>query len=556
MRNLLDRGPEVFPSLRGYTRQQAIADAGAGVIVGVVALPLAIAFAIASGLPPQYGLYTAIVAGFLISALGGSRVQIGGPTGAFVVIVYGIVQQFGVQGLLVATVMAGIMLVAMGAMRLGAAIKFIPFPVTTGFTSAIAVLIFVSQLGDALGLDTAGLPAEFVPRLTAYYGMVSGINTHAVGLAALVVIVLVAWPKVSRKVPAPMIALLLGSAVAALAGLDVATIGSRYGRLELGWPSVDVPPITLELLRALSPAAFTIAILAAIESLLSAVVADGMIGTRHNSNQELIGQGIANMVTPLLGGMPATGAIARTATNIRSGGRTPVAGMVHAVTLLLIMLAFGRMAGLIPIPVLAGILIVVAYHMSEWRTFTAELVRAPRSDSIVMLVTFLLTLLVSLTIALEVAIVLAAFLFMKRMAEVTTVTAAALEPDSPADEAGMAAAEGVLVYEINGPFFFGAAEKFKDTLGTIDQAPHVIILRLRNVPFIDATGLAAFRMMVHRFRQDGTAVMLTELAGQPRAALLRAGLIDEVGEEHVFDDATTAMAAAAEFVAARGLLFG
>ena len=548
--------PELLSTLTTYGRKQALHDVAAGAIVGVVALPLSIAFAIASGLPPAYGLYTAIVAGFLISALGGSRVQIGGPTGAFIVIVYGIVQQHGPGGLALATLMAGGMLILLGVARLGTAIKFIPYPVTTGFTSGIAIVIFSSQIRDLLGLGVAEVPAEFIAKWQVYAGALDTINPAAAAVALGTLVVLVAWPRLSRTIPAPFVALLLATIAVAAFGLDVETIGSRFGTIEAGLPSPRLPDLSFALLRELSPAAVTIALLAAIESLLSAVVADGMIGTRHDSNTELIAQGVANIAAPLFGGMPATGAIARTATNIRAGGRTPIAGIVHALTLLLITLFFGRWAAMIPLAALAAILVVVAYHMSEWRTVRGEIVGGPRSDTLVLLATLLLTVFIDLTVAIETGMVLAAFLFMKRMSEVTEVTRTPLEFGAATPGRGELSAPpaGVAVYEINGPFFFGAAEKFKETLGTIDNPPRVLILRLRNVPAIDSTGLNAFRSMVHRFRGDGTLVLLAEVQPQPRGALERSPVLADIGEEHVYADYADAVAAATEHVEALAIL--
>lgn len=543
----MTRAPELLYALRGYTRRQATADVTAGVIVGIVALPLAIAFAIASGLPPEYGLYTAVVAGFLISALGGSRVQIGGPTGAFVVIVYGIVLEYGVDGLTIATMMAGVILIVMGAVRLGAAIKFIPFPVTTGFTSGIAVVIASSQVRDLLGLSMDDVPADFVEKWAAYAQHVDSINPHALLVAAVSLAVVVGWPRISRTIPAPFVALLVGVAVVPLLGLDVETIGSRFGDLSIGVPRPAVPAVSFDLVRQLVGPAFTIALLAAVESLLSAVVADGMTGMRHRSNVELVAQGVANVVAPLFGGMPATGAIARTATNVRSGGRTPVAGMVHALTILLIGIFFGRWVALIPLATLASILVVVAYHMSEWRTFISEF-SGPRSDIAVLLTTFGLTVVVDLTIAIEAGMVLAAFLFMKRMAEVTNISAVKNEfadedgvegaalPDVPAD---------VAVYQIDGPFFFGAAEKFKETVNTIAAPPRVLVVIMRNVPAIDSTGVNALRGLIRRSRSEGTRVVLTGVHAQPMIVLGRTGLLDEIGDDNLFGTAAEAIAAAA-----------
>jgi len=543
--------PKLFTTLKTYDRAQFLADLTAGVIVGIVALPLAIAFAIASGVPPERGLYTAVIAGFLISALGGSRVQIGGPTGAFVVIVYGIVQQYGVDGLTIATLMAGLILIGFGLAKLGAAIKFIPFPVVTGFTAAIGAIIFVQQIRDALGLQLAKAPAEVLERLAAYADRIDTVNPYAVGVTAVTVIIVLFWPRLSRRIPAPFVALIATTVGVHALGLPVETIGSRFGQISAGLPHPHIPLIALADLRRLVAPAFTIAALGAIESLLSAVVADGMIGGRHRSNMELIAQGVANLASPLFGGIPATGAIARTATNIKSGARTPVAGMVHALTLLLITLFFGRWAALIPLATLAAIVLVVAYRLSEWRVFGVEL-RAPKSDAIVMLTTFLLTVLVDLTTAISVGMVLAAFLFMKRMAEVTNVTMVTREFEEPAsgkgDDAGAIfrrkVPPGVEVYEINGPFFFGAAEKFKDTLSQISKKPRVLIIRMRNVPAIDSTAMHALRDLIRRTRRDGTLVLLSDVHSQPLIALGRSELLDEIGEDHLFGNVDEALQAA------------
>lgn len=551
--------PKLFTTLRGYTREQAVADVTAGVIVGIVALPLAIAFAIASGVTPDRGLWTAIIAGFLISVLGGSRVQIGGPTGAFVVIIYGVVQQHGVGGLAVATFMAGIILVLLGVARLGTAIKFIPMPVVTGFTSGIAIIIVSSQVKDFFGLRMGNVPPEFLDKWGAYAQAFGTINTTAVLVAGLALGIIVWWPRVSHRIPGPFVALIVTTLLARWLELDVDTIGSRFGAISASIPTPVMPDLTLAQVKSLIGPAFTIALLGAVESLLSAVVADGMIGSRHRSNMELVGQGIANMVVPFFGGIPATGAIARTATNVKNGGRTPVAGITHAVTLLVITLFAGQWAALIPMATLAAILAVVAYHMSEWRTFLAGL-KSPRSDVVVLLTTFLLTVLVDLTVAIEVGIVLAALLFMRRMAEVTSVSAVSGSDDreSGQDAYDIRAVDrdaaggrlplprgkippGVQVFEINGPFFFGAAEKFKDTLGTIAGSPRVLIVRMRDVPAIDATGIHALLDVVKRSRKDGTLVLLTEVHAQPLAALTKSAALDEIGVEQLYDSLDDAL---------------
>jgi sulfate permease, SulP family len=547
--------PKLVTTLKDYSREQFSRDVSAGVIVGIVALPLAIAFAIASGLPPERGLYTAIIAGFLISLLGGSRVQIGGPTGAFVVIVSGIVQQHGVDGLIAATLLAGIILIVFGLLRFGGAIKFIPYPVTIGFTSGIALIIFSSQIRDLLGLEMKAVPSAFLPKWDAYVHAFDSVNPWALLIAVTTLGIILVWPRISTKIPGPFVALIVSTALAQLLHLPVETIGARFGEIHAGLPRPTLPHLSLASIASLSGAAFTIALLAAVESLLSAVVADGMIGGRHRSNMELVAQGVANIASPLFGGMPATGAIARTATNVKNGGRTPVAGMTHAITLLLITLFFGRWAALIPLATLAAILVVVAFHMSEWRTFVSEF-RAPKSDVAVLLTTFLLTVLVDLTVAIEVGMVLAAFLFMRRMAEVTNISVLTHEFTDPVDDfehdpnavRNRAIPDGVQVYEITGPFFFGAAEMFKDRVGRIAGKPKVLIIRLRHVPAIDSTGLHALRELIHRSRQEGILVVLSDVHAQPVVALERSGLYDELSEENIHGNIDDALNRAREYL--------
>ena len=550
--------PEIVSTLRGYTRRQLIADLQAGVIVGVVALPLAIAFAIASGVTPDRGLYTAIVAGFIISAFGGSRVQIGGPTGAFVVIVYGIVQKYGVDGLTVATLMAGVLLIALGAARMGAAIKFVPHPVVIGFTSGIAVVIFSSQVKDVLGLRMGAVPAPFVEKWQSYGAHMGSVNWDAIALAGASMLVMWLWPRVSQRIPGPFVALIGTTVAARVLELPVETIGSRFGQISASLPHPVIPHLSFTEVTTLVQPAIAIALLGAVESLLSAVVADGMIGTRHKSNLELVAQGAANVVAPLFGGIPATGAIARTATNIRNGGRTPVAGVTHALTLLLITLFFGRLAALIPMATLGAILVVVAYNMSEWRTFASEL-RGPKSDVIILVTTFLLTVIVDLTVAIEVGMVLSAFLFMRRMAEVTNVTAITREladGSNGADDDDAAALarqlpKRVVLYEINGPLFFGAAERFRNVLGEISAKPRVLVVRMRHVPAMDSTGLHALRELVRNGHKARTEVILAEVLAQPRIVLTNSGLMGEIGAENVFDSLDAALERAGEIVALR-----
>lgn len=548
--------PKLVTTLRGYTREQFVRDVIAGVIVGIVALPLSIAFAIASGVTPDRGLYTAIVAGFLISVLGGSRVQIGGPTGAFVVIVYGIVQRYGVGGLTAATLMAGVLLVGFGLMRLGTMIRFIPHPLITGFTAGIAVIIASGEVKDALGLRMGAVPADFIQRFQVFGEHIGSINGSAVALCAASIVIIMLWPRVNRRIPGPLIALIVTTVVARLWSLDVETIGSRFGTLAASLPHPVLPHLSFDDASRLVRPAFTIALLGSIESLLSAVVSDGMIGGRHRSNMELVAQGVANIASPLFGGIPATGAIARTATNIKNGGRTPIAGIMHAVTVLLVTVFFGKWAALIPMATLAGILLVVAYSMSEWRVFRAELT-SPRSDVVVLVTTFLLTVLVDLTVAIEVGMVLAAFLFMRRMAALTNVsqvTGELLDEEETDDLATPALPAGVEVYEINGPFFFGAAETFKDTLARVARKPKVLILRMRRVPVVDATGLHALTDVVLRSRGDGTLVLLTEVQPQPLQALGKSVLLEEIGEEHICPTLDAALGRAREHLQLRDML--
>jgi SulP family sulfate permease len=546
--------PKLYTTLKGYTRSQFLSDLTAGIIVGIVALPLSIAFAIASGVTPDRGLLTAIIAGFLISALGGSRVQIGGPTGAFVVIVYGIVQQYGVDGLIVATVMAGLLLIALGLARFGGAIKFIPYPVVTGFTSGIALIIFSSQIKDLLGLDMGNVPPGFIDQWRVYAENLGSFNPAAVLVGVISLVILIGWPYVSQRIPGPVVALVVGTVLAQVFNLGVETIGSRYGEIPSSLPMPSLPSVDTAMVVDLIGPAFAIAILAAIESLLSAVVADGMIGGKHRSNMELVAQGVANTVTPLFGGIPATGAIARTATNVRNGGRTPVAGIIHSLTLLFIALFFGSYAAYIPFATLAAILIMVAYHMSEWRRFVAEF-SAPRSDLAVLLATFGLTVAVDLVVALEVGMVLAAFLFMRRMAEVTDIHAITRELAEPESDPytsdanavrRRAVPEGVEVYEINGPFFFGAAGSFRERVSSARSNRKVLIIRMRNVPAIDSTGLHALRELVHRSRGDGVRVMLSDVHAQPLVAMGRSRLLDELGDGAIYGNLDDALNASRE----------
>ena len=535
--------PKSIVCLReGYTREQLVRDLMAGVVVGIVALPLALAFAIASGVPPERGLYTAIVAGFLISALGGSRVQIGGPTGAFVVIVYGIVTKFGYNGLVICTILAGFILVILGLARMGALIKFIPYPVVTGFTSGIAVIIFSGEIKDFFGLRMGTVPADLMDRVVAYWEHRGTINYTATLVGLFSLAILVVWPRISRMIPGPFVAMVAATVVVQLLGLPVETIATRFGSVPSTLPAPHWPSIPWNHMRDYISPSLTVALLAGIESLLSAVVADGMLGTRHKSNMELVAQGVGNIGSAVFGGIPATGAIARTATNIRTGGRTPLAGITHSVTLLLILVFLGRWAAMVPLCALGAILVVVAYHMSEWRSF-AGLLRAPRSDLVVLLLTFALTIFVDLTVAVQVGIVVASLLFMKRMSDITHVSEITDDLRDRGEDPGeitqvrkkkkyVGAYEvppGVEVYAVNGPFFFGAAAKLEDVISEIAKSPKVLILRMRNVPAIDATGIYALERLAKKCRHEGTTLILTEIRQQPLSAIVRARKLELFG---------------------------
>ncbi len=551
--------PKLFETLKNYSRADFAADLMAGIIVGIVALPLAIAFGIASGVSPEKGIITAVIAGFVVSLLGGSRVQIGGPTGAFIVIVYGIIQQYGETGLLVATLMAGGLLVAMGAFRLGTVIKFIPYPIIVGFTAGIAVTIFTTQIADLFGLDFGGetIPGDFIGKWALYFRHFGtlGLWNTAVGVVSILIIVLT--PKLMRRIPGSLAAIVsmtlavwLLRTYAGVEGID--TIGDRFTiRAEL--PAASLPQIDWEAVRSLFPAAFTIAVLGAIESLLSATVADGVVGDRHDSNTELIAQGAANLLTPLFGGIPATGAIARTMTNINNGGRTPVAGIVHAVVLLLILLLLMPLAQYIPMACLAGVLVVVSYNMSGWRTFKA-LLRNPRADVVVLLLTFFLTIVFDLTIAIEVGLLIACVLFLKRVMETTEISVIRDELDPAAgldvrlSEEHLAVPKGVEVYEINGPYFFGIATKFEELMARMGDRPRVRIIRMRRVPFIDSTGLHNLRTLCVMSQREKITVVLSGVNDKVRATLEHDGMDALLGPENICPDIHAALARAGALV--------
>jgi SulP family sulfate permease len=547
--------PKFLTVLReGYSRKQFSSDLIAGVIVGIVALPLAIAFAIASGVKPEQGLFTAVIAGFIASVLGGSRAQITGPTGAFIVIVYGIVQKYGYEGLAVATLLAGFILIGMGIARMGAFLRFIPYPVTIGFTSGIALIIFSSQIPDLFGFEIAKVPADFIEKWRAYAGHLSTFNPHSLLIGTLSIVILFLWQRVTHRIPGSLIAILTLTVVVRLFDLPVETIGTRFGAVPNTLPAPHLPHLSWNMITELFSPALTIALLGSIESLLSAVVADGMLGTRHRSNTELIAQGVGNILSPIFGGIPATGAIARTATNIKNGGRSPISGMIHAVVLLIIMMFTGKWASAIPMPVLAGILIYVAYNMSEWQTFM-QILRSPKSDIAVLLVTFLLTVLIDLTVAIEVGVVLAAFLFMQRMADVTQVgfkTRELSEEEELADPKAISKRKvppGVEVFEIYGSLFFAAVDQFKDALRRIEKNPKVLILRMRHVLALDATGLKALEDLHEKMKKDKSVLILSGVHAQPLVVMDHSGFLQKIGEANIQADIDLALERAHEIIA-------
>lgn len=545
--------PKIFSILPELTPDRIMKDVVAGVMVGIVALPLAIAFAIASGVSPEKGLISAVIGGFLVSFLGGSRVQIGGPTGAFIVILYGIVQQYGINGLMLATIMSGIILMIMGFAQFGSLIKFIPYPVIVGFTSGIAVIIFSGQIKDFLGLTIANVPADFIGKWAAYGRNLSTLDLPSLLIGLLALLIIMFWPKISRKIPGSLIAIIVTTLAVQYFHLHVATIESRFGEIPSMIPSPSLPFFDFATIRQLIMPATTIALLGAIEALLSAVVADGMIGSRHKSNMELIAQGAANIITPLFGGIPVTGAIARTATNVKNGGRTPIAGMIHAITLLLIMLLFAKWAKLIPMPALAAILIIVAWNMSEIKVFQ-ELLKSPRSDVIVLLTTFGLTVVFDLSLAIEIGMLLSVILFMQRMAQISNVGIITKdlqdgdEEDDPNTIVTRKVPDDVEVFEFNGPFFFGAASKFREAMHVVEKSPKIRIIRMRNVLSIDATGLNMMKELLRECRKAETRLILSGVHAQPLFALQQYGLYDEIGEDNIFGNIDDALDHAREIL--------
>ena len=551
--------PKLLTTIKNYDRKTFMADLMAGIIVGIVALPLAIAFGIASCVSPEKGIITAIVAGFIIAACGGSKVQIGGPTGAFIVIVYGIIQQYGMQGLTIATLMAGVFLILLGVLRLGTIIKYIPYPIVVGFTSGIAVTIFTTQIKDLLGMDMAQVPSDFIEKWIAYAHNLGSIDLWStiVGLVSVAIIALM--PRLSSKVPGSLVAIIVMTVAVLLLqhygiATSVETIGDRFS-ISSALPDASVPPLSWDAVKSLVAPALTIAVLGAIESLLSATVADGVTGDRHDSNTELIGQGLANIASPLFGGIPATGAIARTMANITGGGRTPVAGIIHAVVLLLIFLFLMPLARYIPMACLAGVLVVVSYGMSGWRSFRA-LMRNPKSDVTVLLLTFFLTIIFDLTIAIEVGLICACLLFMRRMAETTEVRAILDEIDLNEDadmERGnlehLTIPEGVEVYEINGPYFFGAGNRFEDIMSRYGDRPRVRIIRMRKVPFIDSTGLHNLENLCLMSQREGITIVLSGVNPKVEAVLRKNHVDQLLGSENICNHIDLALARARELTA-------
>lgn len=553
----IDFRPKLLSTLKGYNLESFSKDAMAGIIVGIVAIPLAIAFGIASGVGPTEGLVTAIIAGFLISVFGGSKVQIGGPTGAFIVIIYGIIQQFGVGGLAIATIMAGVILVLMGLFRLGSVIKFMPYPIIVGFTGGIAITIFSTQMNDLFGMGIENVPANFIDKWVCYFQNIGNINWWSAAIGLLSILIIIYTPKFSKKIPGSLLAIVVATVICWLlksyAGVTtIATIGDLY-ELPSGLPEWRLPALPegetiFSTMQSLLPVAFTIAMLGAIESLLSAMVADGVIGDRHNSNTELIGQGIANIVVPFFGGIPATGAIARTMANINNGGRTPIAGVIHTVVLLCVLLLLGGLVGAIPMPCLAGVLIMVSYNMSGWRTIRS-MCRQSRSDIAVLFTTLLLTVIFDLTIAIEVGLVLAVVLFMRRIMENTSISVIDKElevhHDGEGEDEKLTIPPFAEVYEIDGPFFFGIANKFEEMARTRSKAT-VRIIRMRKVSFIDATGLHNLEIFIDSTLESGRKVVLSGVNENVYLSLERTGIVNKVGKENVQQNIHTALNRAAE----------
>ena len=549
--------PKLFLDLRGYNKEKLTADIMAGLIVGIVALPLAIAFGIASGVTPEKGIITAIIAGLAVSLFGGSRVQIGGPTGAFIVIIYGIIQQYGEAGLLVATVMAGVFLILLGVFHLGTIIKYIPYPIVVGFTSGIAVTIFTTQIKDLFGLTIDNVPADFIEKWIVYIRHFGSLDVWSTVVGIVSVAIIALSPKLTHKIPGSLIAIIVMTVGVYLLkqygiATQVETIGDRF-MIKAELPGMNVPELNWESIKQLMAPAITIAILGAIESLLSATVADGVIGDHHDSNQELVGQGIANILSPIFGGIPATGAIARTMTNINNGGKTPIAGIIHAVVLLLILLFLMPLAQYIPMACLAGVLVIVSYNMSGWRVFRA-LLKNPKSDVTVLLITFFLTVIFDLTVAIEVGLVIACVLFMKRVMETTEISVITdeIDPNKESDitvhEENLMIPKGIEVYEINGPYFFGIATKFEETMTQLGDRPKVRIIRMRKVPFIDSTGIHNLTALCEMSQKEKTTIILSGVNENVHNVLEKAGFYELLGKENICPNINVALERAKSLV--------
>lgn len=556
----LEFRPKLFTMMKTYTKADFMTDLMAGIIVGIVALPLAIAFGIASGVSPEKGIITAIVAGFIISFLGGSKVQIGGPTGAFIVIIYGIIQEYGIDGLMVATMMAGVLLILLGIFKLGTVIKFIPYPIIIGFTSGIAVTIFTTQIADIFGLDFKGekVPGDFIGKWILYFHHFDTVNWWNVIVSVVSVVIIAITPKFSKKVPGSLVAIILVTVgvycLKMYGGITcIDTIGDRFS-IKAQLPEAAVPALDWEAIKNLFPVAITIAVLGAIESLLSAAVADGVIGDRHDSNTELIAQGIANFVSPIFGGIPATGAIARTMTNINNGGKSPVAGIVHAVVLLLILLFLMPLAQYIPMACLAGVLVIVSYNMSGWRVFKG-LLKNPKSDVAVLLITFFLTVIFDLTVAIEVGLVIACVLFMKRVMETTKISVITdeIDPNNESDlevhEEHLMIPQGVEVYEINGPYFFGIATKFEEIMSRLGDRPKIRIIRMRKVPFIDSTGIHNLTTLCEMSQKENIHIILSGVNEKVHKVLEKSGFYELLGEENICSNINEALEVATREIA-------
>lgn len=548
--------PEIIYAVKNYNLRKFLGDLTSGVIVGIVAFPLSIAFAIASGVSPERGLLTAAIGGFLISLLGGSRVQIAGPTGAFIVVLYGIVQQFGIEGLLMATFLAGVMMFLMGIFKVGSIIQYMPYPITIGFTSGIAVIIFTTQIKDFFGLSGGAMPADFIDKWIYYFSLAPSFNSYAIGVGLLTILLTIYGGRISKKIPGTLIAIVVGLGLVLVFDIPVETIGSKFGELSVKVPAPSVPWVSFSTFRLLLLPAFTIAMLGSIESLLSAMVSDGVTGHRNRPNTEMIAHGIANMVSPLFGGIPACGAVARTMTNVRNGGKTPIAGIVHALFILMILLFLGRWVKFIPMATLAGILFVVSYNMSEWRSFKA-IFNNSKSEIAVLMTTFLLTVLVDISVAIQFGLVLAAFLFIKRVMETSDIEVLKHEVEDEVSHVSDSANEmldipkEVEIFQIKGPFFFGMASKMEEAETQIGSKPQVRIIRMRRVPFMDSTGLRNLNNFLKKSRNSGIHIIFSGLQPKPYELFVKNNMLELIGEENICPDIEHALERAREYIASQ-----